>query len=226
MHLIGLLAWYEEKPEHLARTVSSLARIGATHVVAIDGAYMLYPDARPHSRPGQAEIITSTAQGAGLGVTIVLPTQTWLTQADKRTALFDYARLVGDNAGNDWGLVIDADEYVATDFDLKGFLSEQTRDVCEVRTELDEGDSNYTRRLFRITPTLRVEGSHDTYVDNTLGSVRYLKAPNRSNYDLVPSVDTRGDIVTVIHERASRSHGRNRSRQDYYDNRAVSPLES
>jgi hypothetical protein len=46
--IVAALAWYREPPEFLDRLVRSLAGL-VDVLVALDGAWALFPDAEPHS---------------------------------------------------------------------------------------------------------------------------------------------------------------------------------
>jgi hypothetical protein len=45
VNLIGILCWFDERPAALAGVVAGLAKAGVSHVVAVDGAYSLFPNA-------------------------------------------------------------------------------------------------------------------------------------------------------------------------------------
>jgi len=69
--LVALLTWYDEPSWCLTELVASLAAAGIDHLVAVDGAYMLYPLARPQSPGEQAQAILAAAQGASVGVSLM-----------------------------------------------------------------------------------------------------------------------------------------------------------
>src|SRR6266498_1360247 len=58
LKIIAILSWFDESPSWLSACVASLARAGCSHLVAVDGAYRLYPDGRPHSGIAQQDAIT------------------------------------------------------------------------------------------------------------------------------------------------------------------------
>ena len=122
--LIALLCWYEEAPQWLAATVASLRGV-CDHVIAADGTYPGFPDARVYPRSGreQAEVITETAYACNLGLTLISPRDVWEGgEVEKRNAMFDYAKIVGDPG--DWVLIVDADEVVtAAPPDLRAQLT-------------------------------------------------------------------------------------------------------
>jgi hypothetical protein len=53
LRLHGLLAFYDEPESSLLACVDALADAGVDHLVAVDGAYELFPDAKPASPVNQ-----------------------------------------------------------------------------------------------------------------------------------------------------------------------------
>jgi hypothetical protein len=49
--IVALTAFYDEPPAMIASMLNGLARLRVDHVVALDGAYRLYPDGKPASHP-------------------------------------------------------------------------------------------------------------------------------------------------------------------------------
>lgn len=112
MNLYAILSWYDEPPTWLAGCVASLTRIGVDHIIAVDGRYPHFNIGAPaRSRLEQVDAITSTAHGAGMGLTVFQPTQP-LLETDKRTLAF---QLLNASATpfKDWVTVIDADEFIS-----------------------------------------------------------------------------------------------------------------
>src|SRR4051794_1394880 len=105
MRIHALLNWFDEPPAALAACVASLKLGAVDSVIAIDGAYALFPDAKPNSPPDQAAVIHETARTLGITCTIHTPNQTWAgNEVQKRTSLFDLAHAISDNG--DWWWVI------------------------------------------------------------------------------------------------------------------------
>ncbi len=103
MRLIGILSWYDERPDWLAATVASLAKAQVSHLVAVDGRYALYPDSRPSSPGVQHDAIVETCRGAGMGLTMHIPTEPWAgNEVAKRTFCFELAETVEE------GIAVDA----------------------------------------------------------------------------------------------------------------------
>jgi hypothetical protein len=151
VNLIACLSWYDEQPAWLAETVGSLARAGATHIVAVDGAYMLYPGAQPRSPSEQAHAIIGAAAGVGIGATVHAPPLPWVgNETEKRRWMFSAAALVAESL-EDWLLVIDADELIHSASGLLEALQRTDLDVAEVLLGSAAGWAP-TRRLFRAQP--------------------------------------------------------------------------
>ena len=118
MIVTAALVWYDERPEDLERCVRGMANI-ADRLVAVDGAYQRYPDAKVSSPREQTEIIMETARRVGLGVSVHIPNRLWLGQVEKRSYVLSHAAL-----GSDWIAIVD------TDWVIRG-------DREEVRAELE-----------------------------------------------------------------------------------------
>ena len=69
MRVVGCLIWYDEQPSVLATAVAGFTRVCDT-IVAVDGAFALYPQARPRSAPEQAETVRSVCESAGVGCVV------------------------------------------------------------------------------------------------------------------------------------------------------------
>lgn len=208
MKLIALLSWFDEQPAHLAELVASLHGVGVDHLVAVDGAYALYPQARGGSPSEQAAVIAATANALGVGVTLHVPTVPWAgNECEKRSVLFDLAHMVAV-PGEDWLLVVDADEIVDTTGTFNDAFAEAEEDVVEVL--LVQGDDvSPARRLFRAQEGgIRVQGTHSTYVD---ASGRLLWAPVG---ELEPA--GRWHDFRVRHRLRARTFTRASRQQQYY----------
>lgn len=209
MKLICLLSWYDEQSSWLAELVASMARAGADHVVAVDGAFMLYPEARGHSGSEQAQIVTATAVGAGMGVTVHAPAEPWFgNEVEKRSFLFAAGHLVAEAA--DWFWVCDSDEVITTAIGLRERLETTECDVGEVT--LTDGEGQHPiRKLFRAHPAgIRVEGYHARYVDGT-GRVLWDNTRYREEEPALGCWD-----VKVRHRQRERPAYREANRRECY----------
>lgn len=208
MRLIACLSWYDEDPGMLSELVASMARAGISHVVAVDGAYALYPQAKGGSPSEQAAAVLHTARGGGMGVTIHTPQHQWIgNECQKRTFLFDTAHLIAE-PGTDWLWVLDADEVIDESGDLHADLDATEADVAEVLL-VEDGAASPMRMLFRAQEGgIRVLGSHSTYLD-PVG--RRLWAPLG---DLQPAEQLFD--VRVRHRPTARRVAREAAQERYY----------
>jgi hypothetical protein len=203
------LAWYDEDPAMLAELTASMARAGVDHVVAVDGAYSLFPHAKGGSPSEQAVTVLQTARGAQMGVTVHVPPHPWVgNECEKRSFMFDAAHLLAE-PGEDWLWVLDADEVIEAAGDLRGDLALTIEDVAEVLL-VEDGGVSPMRMLFRAQMGgIRVVGSHSTYLD-MLG--RQLWAPAGELVAAEQLFDVR-----VRHRPAARSMAREQAQQRYCD---------
>lgn len=132
MKLLGLLCWYDERPQELSACVASLAELGVDHVVALDGAYTLYPDARASSPVEQHMLLREACAALGMGLTLHVPARPWIGgEPQKRTTHFAIADAVAEDG--DWFIVMDADQVTPTfPTDLKRRLEESQHDAAVV----------------------------------------------------------------------------------------------
>jgi len=113
MRVHALLNYYDEPPSRLAATIASLKGL-CDAVVAVDGAYALFPGAlrRPNSGPEQADVIVSVASAQRLAVTLHQRPDPWFhNEVEKRGFMFALAETVSTE--DDWYFLIDADETVS-----------------------------------------------------------------------------------------------------------------
>lgn len=225
MQVIGLLSWFDEHPAWLAELVASMARAGVDHVVAVDGAYALYPEARGNSGSEQAQVVTSTATGAGMGVTVHLPRWPWVGgELEKRTAMFKLAHAIAE-PDTDWLWVCDADE-VITDGYVRPMLEQTDLEACEVmmweqvRVAEHERNTSMIRKLFRAQSTgIHVVDHHARYVT---GDGRVLWDAYRT-WDQVPGEQVMD--VKVQHRPGDRATYRTAKRLRYYEQRESHGIE-
>jgi hypothetical protein len=97
------LIWYDERPDDLEACVRGIATV-ADRLVAVDGAYQRYPNARVSSPSAQAQRIRKVAKEVGLQVEIHVPDRLWAGQVEKRS--FAYAEAA---KGSDWIAIFDSD---------------------------------------------------------------------------------------------------------------------
>jgi hypothetical protein len=219
MRLIALLSWYQEDVAWLAELVASMARAGVEHVVAVDGAYALFPQARGQSPSEQAQTVLATAAGAGIGVTVHSPALPWPgNEVQKRSWLFAAAHLVAEH-GRDWLWVCDADEVIETAPDREA-LGASSSVVAEVLLVQDDG-AHPVRRLFRAhSRGITVNGRHGRYVDGA-GRVLWDSCDPASQVEAVSAWGVR-----MRHRSSQRAAARTSARLAYYQRRDTRHLEA
>jgi hypothetical protein len=165
VRVFACLSWFDESPRWLAATVASCARF-CDHVIAVDGAYLLYPGGRASSGGEQAETIHATATAYGMGCTVHTPATVWGgNEVAKRNAYVGIADVLG-TLYEDWLFVIDADEVVSDVSPLwRADLEAAEEDVAEVGYWSTDELRNWvgpSRRLYRLLPQLRYGPTHFT----------------------------------------------------------------
>lgn len=226
MNIAAILSWYDEHPDDLRRMIHSLAGL-CDQIIALDGAYALYPDAKPYSPDEQLDTIEQAARDAGLLSYIEQPPEPWEgNEVGKRAALFDIAR----RRSADWVLRIDADEHIAhaDSAQARARLNHTTCDAAEVTVtgihpsgiERKAGNT-YTgphRMIFRLLPALTVLDVHWRYIDLHTG--RDLWGPRDWQ---TPALDL---TSTITIEHLPRTNQARTERADaYYQARAATGIE-
>jgi hypothetical protein len=223
MRLIGLVSWFDEQTAWLAELVASLAAAGISHVVAVDGAYALYPQARGHSGSEQGQIVASAALGAGMGCTIHQPAMPWIgNECEKRTALFALGHLVAV-PDDDWLVVADADEVWERASGLAGTLAATDLDAAEVLLyeNTQHGRENtVSRKCFRAQRDgISVQSHHAHYVAGD-GRVLWDAARPGLHEEALTVLD-----VEVRHRPTERLAYRTQRRNSYYGARRALSVE-
>lgn len=238
MKIIGLLSWYDESPSWLAAAVASFAPV-IDELVAVDGAYALYPNSRPASERTQAETIMSTCEALGVGCTIHRPSDRWIgNEVEKRRFMFRLAESLAE-VGTDWYFVFDGDCTLTTyPADLKDTLASTELHAAEValwerrdhigntpevaRTiELPNEGHQRLRCLFRSLEGMRVVGAHFHYGGLHNGEWIWAWAPDRMG----PTPALGLPFVQVEHRSIWRDVHRRRSAQEYYQRRDTLRIE-
>ncbi len=224
MRIIACLSWFDEDPALLTDSVSALAGV-ADHLVAVDGAYALYPGAQAQSDPAQREAIEAAAQSIGIPATIHVPDTPWQgNEVEKRDFMFHLAEQHA-TANEDWYLVVDADEVVTDCCELHAALAACELDAGMVtlwgymtapkvqgawpRSKVQSVGEYPLRKLFRAIPGLGVVGRHYHY---RLPDGRYLWHELHSP-DMAPAAEF---AVRIHHRNPLRGRSRNEAREQYY----------
>jgi hypothetical protein len=238
--IIALLSFYDESASWLSACITSMVP-HVDHVVAVDGAYALYPDAKPQSRVDQPEALVQTCHAAGIGLTLHRPQHVWFgNEIEKRNYLFRAAELVAE-PDVDWYLVIDADCIIEkAPHDLRQTLADTELDNATVAvwergdpyqnserikhesTVAMPADSHYTiRALFRAVPGLHVAGAHYRYKtpDGRLLWGHPLEG-------LEPTLELAGGLFEIEHRTHYRSMQRHKDSWTYYGRREKAGIEA
>lgn len=229
--LTGILSWYDESPSWLAAAVAGFGRV-CDEIVAVDGAYGLYPGARARSMPQQGEAVLMAAESVGAGCTIHRPKEPWWgNEIEKRNACL---RLAGATEP-DWVLVFDADIHmlqvnvdsvrgqleetecqVATFTTLSGkdFLGDAKLAEYAARRPIDSEWTGRTRDIFRYTPTLEYGPLHWAVSRVDDGERHWLRGPFEDRL-LLPALDLNASLV-AYHRTEDRMLSRRRFARGYY----------
>jgi hypothetical protein len=197
--IIGLLSWYDESPTFLASCVASIAP-HIDHLVAVDGAYIQFPDGKGRSDRTQPEVIEAICEGAGISCTIHRPAEPYYgNEVEKRSLLFKIAAAFAEPY-QDWYWIIDAD-CIVTDCppNLRDELVDAVEDgayaadvvLWERRDyigdvpdiargmELPTESQQYLTCMFRVLRGMQVVGAHYVYGGfKEDGSFTYVWGPH------------------------------------------------
>lgn len=238
MRVIGLLSFYSERPSWLAGCIASYARAGITHLIALDGAYRLYPNAQAASNSLEHDAIIETSRACGLHTTLVIPDQPWQgNEIEKRNHLFRLADTVSD-PDHDWLVVIDADEVVtratpnlwdqlaSTEHHAASCILWE-RKTLDTQPEAQAARSfSYDprtavphRKIFRAFHGIHCANNHYTY------QAPGITLPLWGHKRLVTEHDLTNDLV-VEHRTEHRALQRKEDAQYYYKRRDLEGIES
>lgn len=226
MRLHALINWYDEPANALAACIAALHTTQVDHVIAVDGAYLLYPNGKAVSPPLQAATIRDTCEALNIASTIHIPRERWAgNEVAKRTLMFDLAWSLSDPG--DWWIVTDADTIIASaPPDLKQLLQDTPHDVASV-TLREASDpplhlaqqfdwapySNMPyRMLFRAQP-MYCDTNHCTY---RTPDGRYLWNARK------PWLEEQAlhlEGITVDHRQYLRGVARDKAKAAYYQRR-------
>lgn len=242
MKITAALSWFEESPIWLSSLVASMAPL-IDAVVAVDGAYFLYPEALAHptSGPEQAEAIIQACAAANLGCTIHTPTGPWMgNETEKRTFLFQLATM--QSTEDDWLFVVDGDDIIRSiPPDAREMLEETDKHVAEVslwwredweanedKTQLahwlnGEARDDWTvnhRALIRALPDLHCGYAHMIYEatdPDTNLLIRLRGQVNNDDQPLAEALDL--TMLKVEHRHSHRNPARQANSDLYYKRR-------
>jgi hypothetical protein len=212
MNIFGLLSFYDEQPEHLARAIGSLARAGVSHLVAVDGAYRLFPDAGASSGQESHDAIRGAARAGGIGLTLHVPGAPYQNnEVEKRTLMFALGHALAAPS-EDWLFVLDADEEIVECGDILAALEATEYDVASIRHGEPSVRPRLERRLFRAHPKgITVRQVHFNYMN---GDGDRLWGPGQVDREVL-------EQVLVMHRPLDRDRTRNKRRNRYYEDRLI-----
>jgi hypothetical protein len=226
--IVALLSFYDEATEFLHDAIASLNGVADT-LVALDGAYALYPNAQPSSGARAHKTIRRAARDAGINLDLIIPTKPWAdNEVEKRTALFRHGERHA-HPFTDWYLILDSDDMIsATPTDLHACLADTTMDVGEVivvesNPHPIDGKPPIAKfempRLFRAIPGIAVVHNHFTYRTpdgrNLWGNARTQRLEPR-----IPIHE-----LVLEHRTHYRSARRRQAAVDYYRTRDKARVE-
>jgi hypothetical protein len=244
MRIFAILSWYDESPSWLAATVASLAKC-ADHVIAVDGAYALYPDAQARSHFDQAQAIQLAAEAAGLGLTLYQPAEPFAgNEVEKRTLSLRLAQTLA-TPYEDWYVIVDGDEVVlecASDFRERLAATDKlvaTYGLTEYMEDpyTDEAREQFARvayveptwtvqlrSIYRALPGLRYEGAHFVVTAEHEGRQRYLFGLT-PHHGLEPAEEMH-HCLRIEHRNRQRHRARQAAAKQYYANRDSTNIEA
>lgn len=215
--IAALLSWYDEPPAALEAMIASLTLIPVDRLIAVDGAYALYPDGRRRSSSEEYRAIIHGCRHHGIDLTLHTPATVWAgNETEKRDRLFELAEQV--TSPDDWLMVIDADEEVLEAPDVPARLAASPFDVAGV-TLREPGHPLGTvvfdtfPMFFRAIRGIRCHQDHFTYQTpdgrNLWGDAKRAR--------LEPRLDLAG--VVVEHRKQLRHPDRREAALTYYRTR-------
>lgn len=207
--ICALLGYYDENPTWLQQLVGSLPQAGVTKLVAVDGAYRLYPNAQPRSKQNGKEALRQACERTGIALTHHTPDTVWDDELHKRSFMFELAETV--TSEHDWYFVVDADERVSRSPDNLPALLGGLDTLVGEATLWDELSNIPLRMFFRALRGLKVVGNHYTY---QLPDGRNLWGDNNDHIEPATAVP-----VFVEHRDRERPQARRAAKFAYYDKR-------
>lgn len=131
MKVVAVLIWYDEDPQLLYETVTRLAQIPVDAVVAVDGAYDLYPGATGSSPPSNHAAIGDAARTIGVSATIHSPASPWEGSGEVKQRTFALRLAETLTEPDDWFLFLDADHVLQrVDSSFRGRLEASDKEVA------------------------------------------------------------------------------------------------
>lgn len=227
MRIVGLLSFWNEPVEAVAACLTTLRdRVGMEALVALDGAYAMFPGATPASPRDRQAAVALACRELGVDCRLVVPTRVWAGEVEKRTALFEFG--LAHAEPGDWFFVQDADVVVLeAAADLRERLAATDRPAANVRVRDAAAPANHPawpkeydslRPLFRAQP-IHLETNHFTYLGAD-GEVLW----QGGGADEVPGLDLT-EHVLLEHRPNVRDRVRQEAKHVYYVDRDEAAIE-
>jgi hypothetical protein len=204
--ICAAVAWYLEPPAFLDRLIRSLA-YRVDHVVCLDGAWRLFPDAAPRSTDAEHETLVTAAAETGQDITIRVPDEVFESQVAKRAELMALAAEHGD-----WVLVIDGDEYVSRGLGLGLHWALERTDAIIGDVKLKNTNNGETMPYSHPDGGLRGRLSRAGATVDIVHSGYFYEG--RPLYAAEPAIDV-ADLITITHDNCNRGRDRNQMAIDY-----------
>jgi hypothetical protein len=201
MRIAALLSFYDETDEMLQEAICSLKGF-CDALVAVDGAYALYPNGKGSSRGHEA--IRQACVDSGLELLLYVPEAVWAgNETHKREFMFRLGETLTEP--DDWFFILDGDFVVTDHLGARGALEDVEKDVCSVTLNESTGIVLHPL-LFRAVRGITVGPAHH-YWKTPDG--RYLWHPLRG----VPKHELYREVIV---EHRTRSKSRTDQALAYY----------
>ncbi len=242
--IAAYISWFDESPSLLATTVAGVARF-CDILVAHDGAYALFPAARPRSHPDQSEAILRAAEAADVACMIYRPQDIYHgNEVEKRNEGLRFCRSLLE-PDEDWLFVIDADYHVLrceperiraelseTPYDAASYvildggdwMADEARSKLATEMPLSTEWTVRTRDAYRWTPSLEIGPTHFHYSRWDNGDRRWMRGPLTAEDGLEDAHDL-DSALAVYHRRNDRPLVRQEAAKVYYERRIEYKIE-
>ncbi len=218
MKITAMMSFWDEDPTWLRSSIEDLVSLGASRVLACDGAYDLFPDGSSRSSDDQIVSIRQSCDDLNVELLLYQPPCVWLgNEVEKRQKMLDLAAAISDP--DDWLAIWDVDYELASApdaDDIHDRLLSARADVAKIFfTESLSGGGWHPMRMFmRARSGIKMDGNHHTYV---LPDGRRSQVLCRPVSNAASAIDlSEIKVYHRVHERtALRRHDQTR----YYEER-------
>jgi hypothetical protein len=216
MRIVALLSFYDETDEMLRESIGSLQGF-ADALVAVDGAYKLYPGGKPSSGERSHDVIRDVCQEIGIELNLYVPETVWVGgEVEKREKMFRYGERLASNKAGDWFFILDGDFVITDHLGAREALKDVRESVACVTLDNTTGISLHPL-LFRPYRGIEVGPAHHHW---KLRDGRWLWHPLHG----MPKADLSQKII-VEHRQKDRPQGRADAALAYYATRDRAGIE-